>query len=39
MISVPCDSVDGLPVGLHLMADHLQEGRLIGAAHAYEVSA
>jgi len=39
MISVPCGSVDGLPVGLHLMADHLQEGRLIGAAHAYEVSA
>jgi aspartyl-tRNA(Asn)/glutamyl-tRNA(Gln) amidotransferase subunit A len=38
MISVPCGSVDGLPVGLHLMADHLQEGRLIGAAHAYEVS-
>ena len=38
MISVPCGTVDGLPVGLHLMADHLQEGRMIQAAHAYEVS-
>jgi len=38
MISVPCGDVGGLPVGLHLMADHLQEGTLIQAAHAYEVS-
>ena len=38
MISVPCGDVGGLPVGLHLMADHLQEGALIQAAHAYEVS-
>ncbi len=38
MISIPCGDVGGLPVGLHLMADHLQEGTLIQAAHAYEVS-
>jgi aspartyl-tRNA(Asn)/glutamyl-tRNA(Gln) amidotransferase subunit A len=38
MISVPCGTVGGLPVGLHLMADHLQEGKVIRAAHAYEVS-
>jgi aspartyl-tRNA(Asn)/glutamyl-tRNA(Gln) amidotransferase subunit A len=38
MISVPCGEVGGMPVGLHLMADHLQEGTLIQAAHAYEVS-
>ncbi len=38
MISIPCGEVGGLPVGLHLMADHLQEGRLIRVAHAYEVS-
>jgi len=38
MISVPCGDVGGLPVGLHLIADHLQEGTLIQAAHAYEVS-
>jgi aspartyl-tRNA(Asn)/glutamyl-tRNA(Gln) amidotransferase subunit A len=38
MISVPCGTVDEMPVGLHLMADHLREGVLIRAAHAYEVS-
>jgi aspartyl-tRNA(Asn)/glutamyl-tRNA(Gln) amidotransferase subunit A len=38
MISVPCGDVDGLPVGLHLMADHLGEGELIRAAHTYEVN-
>ncbi|UCD45394.1 MAG: Asp-tRNA(Asn)/Glu-tRNA(Gln) amidotransferase subunit GatA [Candidatus Bathyarchaeota archaeon] len=37
MISVPCGEVGGMPVGLHLMADHLQEGKMIRAAHAYEV--
>jgi aspartyl-tRNA(Asn)/glutamyl-tRNA(Gln) amidotransferase subunit A len=38
MISVPCGEVEGMPVGLHLMADHLEEGKLIRAAHAYEVN-
>ena len=38
MVSVPCGEVEGMPVGLHLMADHLEEGRLIRAAHAYEVN-
>jgi aspartyl-tRNA(Asn)/glutamyl-tRNA(Gln) amidotransferase subunit A len=37
MISVPCGRVDGMPVGLHLMADHMGEGDLIRAAHALEV--
>jgi aspartyl-tRNA(Asn)/glutamyl-tRNA(Gln) amidotransferase subunit A len=36
MISVPCGKVDGLPVGLHLMADHLQEKRILQAAYTYE---
>ena len=36
MISVPCGTSRGMPVGLHLMADHLQEGRLIQAASAFE---
>ncbi len=36
MISVPCGSVGSLPVGLHLMADHLQEGKIIEAASALE---
>ena len=38
MISVPCGEAEGMPVGLHLMADHLREGTLIRAAHTYEVS-
>ena len=38
MISVPCGAIDDLPVGLHLMADHLQEGKLIQAAYTYEVN-
>jgi aspartyl-tRNA(Asn)/glutamyl-tRNA(Gln) amidotransferase subunit A len=35
-ISVPCGTSKGMPVGLHLMADHLQEGRLIQAASAFD---
>jgi aspartyl-tRNA(Asn)/glutamyl-tRNA(Gln) amidotransferase subunit A len=38
MISVPCGRVDGMPVGLHLMADHMGEGELIRVGHALEVS-
>ncbi len=36
MISVPCGYVGKLPVGLHLMADHLNEGKIIEAASALE---
>jgi aspartyl-tRNA(Asn)/glutamyl-tRNA(Gln) amidotransferase subunit A len=36
MISVPCGTSKGMPVGLHLMADHLQEGKLIQAASAFD---
>jgi aspartyl-tRNA(Asn)/glutamyl-tRNA(Gln) amidotransferase subunit A len=32
MISVPCGEVEGLPVGLHLMGDHLSEDKIIQAA-------
>jgi len=38
MISVPCGSVDKMPVGLHIMADHLQEGKIIHVAHSFEVN-
>ncbi|MFH2112101.1 MAG: amidase family protein [Candidatus Bathyarchaeota archaeon] len=38
MISVPCGTHDGLPVGLHLMADHLREDLVFRAAGALEVS-
>ncbi len=36
MISVPCGSVKKLPVGIHLMASHLNEGKVIEAASALE---
>ncbi len=35
-ISLPCGDARGMPVGLHLMADHLQEQVLLNAAEAYE---
>ena len=35
-ISVPCGFVNGLPVGLHILGDHLQEGKIIQAAYTYE---
>ncbi|MCX6816243.1 MAG: Asp-tRNA(Asn)/Glu-tRNA(Gln) amidotransferase subunit GatA [Candidatus Aenigmarchaeota archaeon] len=36
-ISVPCQT-KGMPVGLHLIGDHLQEGKIIEIAAAYENS-
>jgi len=36
MASVPCGESDGMPVGLHVMADHLREGEVIRAAAAVE---
>ncbi|MBU3957827.1 MAG: Asp-tRNA(Asn)/Glu-tRNA(Gln) amidotransferase subunit GatA, partial [Nanoarchaeota archaeon] len=35
-ISVPCGFAKGLPIGLHLLADHLQEGKIISLAAQYE---
>jgi aspartyl-tRNA(Asn)/glutamyl-tRNA(Gln) amidotransferase subunit A len=35
-ISVPCGFVNGLPIGLHIMGDHLQESKIIQLAHTYE---
>jgi aspartyl-tRNA(Asn)/glutamyl-tRNA(Gln) amidotransferase subunit A len=35
-ISLPCGKIRGLPVGLHLMADHLQEQTLLNTANAFE---
>lgn len=37
MISVPCGLSKGLPVGLHIMADHLGESMMIRAAGSVEV--
>ncbi len=36
MVSVPCGESHGMPVGLHIMADHLGEGTMIRAAAAVE---
>jgi len=35
-ISVPCGFVNGMPVGMHLLGDHLQEGKIIQAAFIFE---
>ena len=36
-MSIPCGfGAEGRPVGLQLMADHLQEARLLGVAHRYQ---
>jgi len=35
-ISIPCGLVRGLPVGLQIIADHWQEGKIFNAAYAYE---
>ncbi len=37
-LSVPCGSVDGLPVGLMLTGRHFEEASLLRAAHALEQS-
>jgi aspartyl-tRNA(Asn)/glutamyl-tRNA(Gln) amidotransferase subunit A len=35
-ISVPCGFVDGMPVGLHILGDHLQEEKILRIANAFE---
>ena len=35
-VSAPCGFVDGLPVGLHLVAPHFGEATLLCCAHQYE---
>ena len=35
-VSAPCGFVDGLPVGLHLVAPHFGEETLLRCAHQYE---
>ncbi len=36
MVSVPCGTSEGMPVGLHLMADHLEEHKMLRAAWEVE---
>jgi aspartyl-tRNA(Asn)/glutamyl-tRNA(Gln) amidotransferase subunit A len=35
-ISVPCGLSDGLPVGLQIIGNFFDEGRILQAAHAFE---
>jgi aspartyl-tRNA(Asn)/glutamyl-tRNA(Gln) amidotransferase subunit A len=37
-ISIPCGFVDGLPVGMQMMAKPFDEANLLRAAHAYEMA-
>ena len=37
-VSVPCGTVDGLPVGLQLMGTHFSEATILRAAHAVEAA-
>jgi len=36
-MSIPCGAVDGLPIGLQLIAPHLAEAPLLKAAHHYQL--
>ena len=35
-LSVPCGTVSNMPVGLHIMGDYLQEGKILQAGYAFE---
>lgn len=35
-LSIPCGFTKGLPIGLHMLADHFQEGKIISLANLYE---
>ncbi|HIQ50095.1 MAG TPA: Asp-tRNA(Asn)/Glu-tRNA(Gln) amidotransferase subunit GatA [Nanoarchaeota archaeon] len=35
-LSIPCGFAKGLPIGLHIFADHFQEGKIICLANFYE---
>jgi aspartyl-tRNA(Asn)/glutamyl-tRNA(Gln) amidotransferase subunit A len=37
-LSQPCGLVDGLPLGLQLIGPHFSEGRLLNAAHQYQLA-
>src|SRR5665811_1014917 len=37
-VSVPCGTIDGLPVGLQIMGKHFDEATILRVAHSVEVS-
>ena len=36
MLSVPCGKVKGMPVGMHIMGNHLEEGKVLKVGNAFE---
>ncbi len=36
MLTVPCGKVDGMPVGLHILGDHLQEQKVLQVGYEFE---
>ena len=36
MLSVPCGTVSDMPVGMHILGDYLQEGKILQVGHAFE---
>lgn len=36
MVSVPCGKADGMPIGIHLMANHLDEHKMLQVAMEVE---
>ena len=37
-MSVPAGMVDGLPVGLQILAPHFEEARLLNAGHQFQLA-
>jgi aspartyl-tRNA(Asn)/glutamyl-tRNA(Gln) amidotransferase subunit A len=37
-LSMPCGSIDGLPMGLQLIGPHFAEARVLNAAHQYQLA-
>ncbi len=38
MLSVPCGEVHGMPVGMHILGNHLGEGKILRVGNAFEKS-
>jgi aspartyl-tRNA(Asn)/glutamyl-tRNA(Gln) amidotransferase subunit A len=36
MLSVPCGEVEGMPVGMHILGNHLEEGKILRVGKAFE---
>ncbi|MFC1622153.1 Asp-tRNA(Asn)/Glu-tRNA(Gln) amidotransferase subunit GatA [Patescibacteria group bacterium] len=35
-LAIPCGFVDGLPVGMQIMGNYFEEGKVLGAAHVFQ---